>query len=189
VRTLLKAFILTTVLIASGCAVSPTSKNLLSSPEQMQQWRLEGKLAIKFNGKSQSAYFQWEHHLDDYSIRLHGPLGQGGAKLEKKHKQVSLEAEGAKHTAANAEQLMEQSLGWSFPVSDMNWWIRGLASPNTPVTSQTHDDAGNLKQLEQQGWMIHYRKHQPVGQLTLPYKLIASRDNIRITLLLKKWEL
>lgn len=170
-----------------SCASLP-SRELPPTTALLDFWRLEGKLAVAFNDKTHSASFQWHNRGDDYTIRLHGPLGQGNATLKRDRNGIRLTADGQQQVARTAEELLSMNLGWSFPVSDMSWWIKGLPSPSAPVERHEQNDLGQITVLEQQGWQIKYLRFQQWEHLTLPYKLVASRHNVKITLLLKHWE-
>jgi outer membrane lipoprotein LolB len=186
----MRPFLLTAlVLLLSSCASTPPQRLLPNDIAAMEYWLLEGKIAIKHHRESHSGYFSWQQNLEDYTIRIHGPLGQGSARLVSNHRGITLHADGREQSASTAEELMTMNLGWSFPVKDMTWWVRGLASPHSPIDHEERNENGLLLSLEQQGWTLKYLRHQQLDQLTLPYKLIAVRNNTQITLLLKKWEL
>lgn len=175
-------------LLLISCASQPPHK-IPTSVNELRFWSAEGKISIRYQDNTQSAYFQWRNQGEHYTIRLHGPFGQGAAILERDRHGVHLQSDNGKQTADSAETLLRNSLGWSFPISDMNWWVRGLASPNAPVEHLQKTDNDLVQQLQQLGWNIEYRKYQQIQQLTLPYKLVASRQNLTITLLLKQWQL
>lgn len=174
-------------LLLASCASQPP-RELPSTAVLLKDWQLEGKLAVAFNEKNHSASFQWHNSGDNYTIRIHGPLGQGNATLKRNNDRITLTAENQQQIARTAEELLTMNLGWSFPVSDMRWWIKGLPSPSTPIAYQEKNDLGQLTVLEQQGWQIKYLRYQQWEHLTLPYKLVASHHNVKITLLLKHWE-
>lgn len=181
------------LLLALGCALLAACATTGQGPvptslATMTRWQVDGKIAIRFGNESQSGYLNWQQHTPDYTIRLSGPLGQGASTLTRSGDQVTLEADGRTLSAGSAEELMQTSLGWSFPVSEMHWWVRGLASPNYEVDAQQMNTNGQLAELQQQGWTIEYLRYQPLENLSLPYKLVASRDQLRLTLILKNWQ-
>lgn len=173
--------------VLASCASTP--KHSYTHPSEILDWQLQGKLAVALPGKSQSAYFNWKNSTDHYDIRVNGPLGQGSAQLIKSSNTVTLRYDGGEYQAPTGEQLMQQHLGWSFPVSNMYWWIKGLPVPGSETAAQEFDEQGQLKELQQQGWKIRYLRYQAVDQVHLPYKIVAQREQIKLTLLLKKWRL
>ncbi|SMF54442.1 outer membrane lipoprotein LolB [Alteromonadaceae bacterium Bs31] len=178
-------------LILVACGSLPEKKASLNHPSEMQNWTLQGKIGVKALGESQSANFHWQNSdQQGYTIRVHGPLGQGAAKLERDFQGVSFEADGVSQRATTAEELMSMNLGWSFPVDAMSWWVRGLPAPQLEIQREQLNEQGLLSELEQGGWTIQYTRYQLVGGLNLPAKLLASRHEhrVEVKLLLKKWD-
>ncbi len=187
-----KLYTLLLALLVSACSSLPDKTSTLVHPSEMQHWTLQGKIGVKALGESKSANFHWQNlDLERYKIRVHGPLGQGAAILEKDANGVSFKADGRTQRAVSAEELMNMNLGWSFPVAAMSWWVRGLSFPDLDVEQQQSNEQGQLQQLQQGGWQIDYAAYQQVGQLHLPAKLVARRmqNNVEVKLILKKWSL
>ncbi|WP_052691904.1 lipoprotein insertase outer membrane protein LolB [Teredinibacter purpureus] len=190
-RRFLLALCLTLTTVLSGCTLTPatTARTTPLTTLEMENWQVEGKLAIRYGKTAHSAHFDWYNWGDDYRIRIRGPLGQGNAKLEKQRGKIRLFADGTEQSASSAEELLTMNLGWAFPVSAMKWWVRGLPSPNAAIDAKHENEKHQLTSLQQEGWTIEYKRYQALDHLTLPAKMVASRDNITLTLLLKKWEL
>ncbi len=120
-------------------------------------WRAQGKLGIVAEGKGRSINFDWSNDHHNFDIRLSGALGVGAARLSKRGSTIELTTGDGRYRAASAEDLLWQTLGWSVPVSDLRYWIKGLPAPDSPVTASERDPAGSLLSLTQQGWQIDYR--------------------------------
>lgn len=158
--------------------------------KQIHSWQAEGKIAINMDGDRQSASFNWQQKHDNYVIHLFGPFGQGATWLRRTSKGVTLEnAEIGLQRAAAAEQLMEETLGWQVPVSNIQYWIRGLVAPKPAPTDERRDELGLLSTLEQQGWQVNYSKYETYNGWILPTKLTAERDSIKVTIVIKNWQL
>lgn len=187
-RFFMRATALSAALLLFGCASLKPQQ--YSSPVEVMHWELDGKLGIRAQGKAQSAFFNWQNHPDHFTISVHGPLGQGRSTLEE-HLDggVELRYDGNTYFAATPEKLMQRHLGWSFPIDNMRWWARGLPAPDSPIDNSQHGPTGELLSLSQAGWEIQYLRYQTVNGLSLPYKIAATRDDLQLTLLLKKWEL
>lgn len=187
-RLPLPALVALLLLCLAGCVNQP-HKAQVDSVEALNQWQLDGKIAIKMTDFARSAYFGWENTVGSYQISVNGPLGQGRAELSKQPEGVTLRYDGEKHQAQSAETLMYEHLGWSFPVDNMQWWIKGLPAPDTPPDSITYNNQGQISELSQHGWRIRYLQYQTALGLTLPYKITAENLNLQLTVLLKKWQL
>ena len=158
--------------------------------EDLQQWQVQGKLGIRVPGDSGSVYFNWKQGNDDFAIHLSGPLGQGSSWLHGNEHRVSLQQGNREPVYAdNMEALMHSTLGWALPVSELYFWIRGIPAPDIAVTHQAYNDANRLVQLQQQGWQLTFERYRQTSNLHLPGKLIAKRDNIKLTFIIKNWTL
>ncbi len=188
-------------LAVSACQHSPTTPESKPAPPSdtrpqgpnlllKRQWQAEGKFAVSARQYQESGSFDWQNRGDDYRIRFFGPMGFGSAWLSKSGKRVTFESEkdGLKE-AASAEQLMTKALGWAIPISELQHWIKGIAAPGAPVQQQLLDDQGQLRQLQQQGWQIDYSGYQNQNGWPLPGKLVATRDQVKVTLVIKHWQL
>lgn len=193
VRHPLLALIVATLFL-SACQTTPTIPEDVGQQQEalrkIPSWQAEGKIAINMDGERQNASFKWQQKHGNYVIHLFGPFGQGATWLRRTSKGVSLEnAEIGLRHAADAEQLMMETLGWQVPVSDLQYWIRGLAAPTPdPDTAET-DERGLLSRLEQQGWQVTYDRYEVYEGWALPDKLTAERGTIKVTLVIKNWQL
>lgn len=190
----------TALLIAalSGCANLPLPQidnwdSYQARLGQLNQWHLSGKLGVRVlanNTSSGSAYLDWQQQPEDYAIRLSGPLGQGTTWIKGNASGVLLEQPGQPPLTANTpEQLIYQTLGWELPISDLFYWVRGIPAPQTPIEKQEKTPSGSLAQLQQSGWQLAFSRYNTVGPWQLPGKIVAERDSVRLTLVIKNWRL
>jgi len=155
--------------------------------DQLENWALQGKIGIRSPADALSANLQWQQQQSDYAISLRGPLGQGGAIINGTPTQVEIEIPGeGRFSADSPEQLLQQTTGWHLPISDIRYWIRGIPSPDAPFEQVI--EKNRLQTLDQNGWHIQYVRYRRFG-LLLPSKIKLSRGEIRITLIVKEWQL
>ena len=186
---LLKASWLLLFILLSACSLQsrpPLPAALLAMQDNiaLQHWQLSGKIGIRSEQQNQGAYLNWQQCGDAFDIRLSGPLGQGGARLQGTPKQVSLQTGDQLLHADNPEQLLQQQLGWSMPVSQLVYWVRGMPSPDQAYTI-TLDASG----FEQSGWQVSYSELQQVDGITIPARATATHPRLKLILLLKDWQL
>lgn len=156
----------------------------------ISQWQAEGKLALSYSGERDTASFDWRQRKQNYAIHLFGPLGQGSTWLKKQAGAVTLEApKTGRQTAQSAEELMLANLGWQVPVSNMQYWIRGLAAPAPSPTAVQYDTTSHMVKLQQEGWQVEYQQYETFNGWHLPTKLTAKRDDISLRLVIKQWSL
>lgn len=175
------------LVILQGCNTLPTepspSAQIFHANQGLQEWQLSGKIGIKTQHGADSAYLNWLHCGTDFIIRLNGPLGTGAAKLVGNSQQVTLFVSGEEPiTAANAEQLLWQQFGWQLPVSQLRYWVKGIPSPQHAYQYQPQG-------FSQTGWSLSFPRQTQLEQYILPAKAIAQTDELRVTLILREWEL
>jgi len=161
---------------------------------QLDLWQLQGKLGVRSPGDSGSASLIWDSAPASYRIYLSAPLGQKHVEISGNQQRVELRQSGQPTlTAKDAESLVRKALGWQLPVSQLNYWVRGVPAPQGKITQLQLTPEGLLDQLEQSGWQINYFNYRaqayPGGDLPLPGKIVAQYRELRLTLVIRQWQL
>jgi outer membrane lipoprotein LolB len=179
------------LLLLGACSTTPThqavNNAIFKNNNQLQQWQIKGKIGIRSNGngnnKASSAYLNWQQCGDRFDIHVSGPLGQGAAHLFGDSNQVTLQSRGEEIISADKpEQLLYQQTGLELPVSQLFFWLRGIPASDSAFTQQGSG-------FQQSGWNIRYPGFSRVEGYTLPSKAIAEHPSLKVTLLLKTWDL
>ena len=154
----------------------------------LDSWTLQGKLGVRAPSESGSGTLLWLQQQDHYDIRLSGPLGRGATRIQGSNQGVTLDIAGQPPmSAASAEALLEQQIGWRLPVEHLLWWVRGLPAPDSPSHLQLNPDS-QLARLAQAGWTIEYSRYQPIDGVQLPQRLQLSGYDMLLTLVITRWE-
>ncbi|MFD2190250.1 lipoprotein insertase outer membrane protein LolB [Pistricoccus aurantiacus] len=189
--------LLFTLALLAGCAgraPAPESQmrgqwsDQQSRLEAMNNWQLTGKVGLRTPEDSVSANLDWWQSPTYYRLLLSGPFGSGRSTLEGNDQGVTLITSEGRFQADTPEALMEEQLGWSLPVSALDYWVRGLPTPDASYQQET-DDKGYPLYLQQQGWEIAYRDWVAAGDVWLPRRLIMSQKGLRATLVVNQWRL
>lgn len=189
------SFILFFLLLASGCATTKVSSGAPAPKswdehkaklQAVQSWQVRGRVVIKSLDKafdSLSANVFWRQQGQSYDIDLFGPVGLGAIKLLGQTGQTVLtDNQNHQYRAESPESLMQQQLGWSLPVSQLYYWVRGLPAPEAIDQFYIGPD-NRLESLEQDGWIIKYQTYQYIDHIWFPRKIILKTQNIKVTLL------
>lgn len=157
---------------------------------QQQDWSLVGKIGIRQQQERTSASLNWEQQQDHYQIFMTGPLGQGAVKVQGSDEGITMDVSGeGRYTADTPEALLADQLGWSLPLSNLRYWIKGLPAPGSYYQQQL-DDANRLASLTQDQWHIRYPSYHRLQHLDLPRKLILNHGtDLSVTLIIKEWQL
>ena len=186
------AFHLATLLLVACASQRPAPVAEFDSLQQrlagLKAWQVEGKIGLRQQGKGNSALLNWRQRDGHYSLRLSGPLGIGTVFIEGDANGVSVRNKHGLFEAATPEQLLFEQTGWYIPVSQLQFWARGLPARDLPIDTQ-RVESGRLAELSQGGWDIEYRDYQQVADLWLPGRLVMTRPETTLTLLLKRWRL
>jgi outer membrane lipoprotein LolB len=196
--TLLAALAL--ALWITGCATTPkplavgdpalawqARQALLSA---QQDWRFRGRIAIRHGEEGWQAGLSWRQRRQRFDIEVLDPLGRKVAQLDGNGDWVTLTtSDGETAQAADPERLMQRVLGWSLPVSGLRYWVLGVPDPKGARPLLELDEAGRLSRLTQNGWAVEYRRYEPRAGVDLPSKLVLSRADLRVRLIVKDWQL
>ena len=154
----------------------------------LDAWTLQGKLGVRAPSESGSGTVLWLQDQDYYDIRLSGPLGRGATRIQGSDRGVSLDIAGQPTmSAASAEDLLDQQVGWRLPVEHLLWWVRGLPAPDSPSRLQLNPDS-QLARLAQSGWTVEYSRYQQINGVSLPQRLQLSGYDMLLTLVITRWE-
>jgi len=153
----------------------------------IDQWSLIGRLAVNDGKDGGSGHINWKLHGETSSMDFHGALGRGAWRLDANGDGAVLElADGEVHRAPTLGQLVEQKLGWEFPVEALAWWVRACTAPGG-WERRDIDEFGRLRGLSQFGWEIEYGNYRDVEGVFMPLKLTARRDSYSVKLAIRNW--
>jgi len=193
------SLLLLALLLASGCAhrsLTPP-QDVLEHQRQVQaivDWTLTGKLGIRTTEDSGSASLKWVQKIANYQINLSGPLGQKSIIITGMPDKVRLEQTGEPaQEAKTAEALIKKSVGWTLPVAQLAYWVRGVPAPKLRITHLQQNQNGLLDQLTQGDWNITYSNYRDQSfngvTLPLPGKITAEYKDVRLVLVIRDWHL
>jgi len=183
-------------LLLAGCSQLPTQHDTSTAVDKEatqappEQWKITAKLGIKVPQQSGSVTLIWQQMDTSYRIRVQGPLGQGNAMIYGNEDRIVISRPGKPLlTSDNANALIKNTFGWSFPLNELRFWIRGLPDPSSDITLKKQSATGTLEQLNQSSWLIDYSRYQTVNQWQFPSKIVAQKEETRLTMIIRQWEL
>jgi outer membrane lipoprotein LolB len=95
--------------------------------------------------------------------------------------------------AKTAEALIKKSAGWTLPVAQLAYWVRGVPAPKLRITHLQQNQNGLIDQLTQGGWNITYSNYRDQDfngtTLPLPGKITAEYKDVRLVLAIRTWHL
>jgi outer membrane lipoprotein LolB len=186
----MRALFLSLLVLLAGCASSPPSPQSIMRPAQGEAapFDLDGRIAVTYEGGNSSATVHWTHRPAEDEILLLAPLGQTVARINSNANGVELETSDRLYTAQDTEDLTQQVLGWSLPLSGLRYWVLALPTPENKADI-VHDGNGRVKEIYQDGWAIRYARYTGETPDSLPTRVILQRDEVELQLLVDEWKM
>lgn len=201
-RNLFLLFLLT--LAVTGCSTFgdepifgsavPLGKQHLPWAERQAQlaklhnWSTQGGVAIQGDQKGWNASFDWEQRYNNYALQVFGPLGINRIELAGSPGNATLTTPDKTYTSNSPEALLRQQLGWTLPVSNLNFWLRGLPAPNSPAR-RVLDSNNHLARLYQDGWELNYSRYASIEGIDLPDRIVLSNPRWQVRMVIHQWQL
>ncbi|HAI69110.1 MAG TPA: outer membrane lipoprotein LolB [Gammaproteobacteria bacterium] len=184
----MRCFLFILVVFLSACVSLPKLPPLPAS--QLDSWRLKGRIAISTDSESWTASVYWQQQGSAYQLRLNLPLGQGALLLEADDKGVIMRtADNQTYKAANADALMADVLKLEMPVTDLQFWIRGIPAPHSSPDRYLLNDKKQLRHLQQDGWFITYLHYVNVEGIALPKRMLLENQSFKVKIAILEWEI
>ncbi|MDN6179982.1 MAG: lipoprotein insertase outer membrane protein LolB [Halomonas subglaciescola] len=158
-----------------------------SDIQNLERWTLVGKAGLRTPNENHSANLDWNQFPYYFRMLISGPFGGGRTVLDGRDGRFSLTNSDGHFEAETPEALMNDQLGWSLPVRDLPYWVRGLPGKRDSYQLET-DAFGFPDHLEQNGWEVDYRDWTEVNDLWLPRKLSLTYDDMHVTLVVNRWQ-
>lgn len=197
----MKSFRITLIAAAltlAGCAsLSPAPTPVTAGPEA-QAWHLDqlneigafslvSRMAVRTEKNGFSGPLRWKHTEEGNHISLYSPLGAQVADIQSSAEGVTLVTNDRKtHKADSAEALLQNTMGWSLPLTGLSDWVLGRPTRG-PHEIVSFDPQGRITKLKQNGWDIEYAAYKIVDGIALPGKVTLRSPQVYLKLLIDKW--
>jgi outer membrane lipoprotein LolB len=179
----MRAFAAASLLAAllAGCAT------VALAPRDPQPFDLLGRVLVTYSNGALTANLRWEHGAEQDQIWLMTPTGQTLAYIVDSALGATLTRTDQKqYRASSVEALTRQALGWSLPLSLLQYWVRGQPAPGAPASVERGPD-GRLLTLTQNGWRVAFT-YYPEGEMSGRVRRLDLSDGANeIRLVIDTW--
>jgi len=182
----------------SGSVVAPTVKQSAWKQRQAyiarrQSWNLKSKISLRYGDENYIFGLSWaQQPANKYTMRITNPLTGGlVAKLSRQSGGVTLLSDnGRTYRDTDEERLLLKQSGVRIPVKGMQYWVRGITSPQYKVDQLILDNLGRPQTLYQAGWKVSYSNYLNNSSQAMPRKVVLTRskDKLNIKLIAKRWQ-
>ena len=176
-------------LALAGCAAPPRAPEGETRPDPavLNQWSASGRMAVAAGSDGGSGSFDWAQDGTTSRLDLRGPLGAGAVRLVVTPQTLSLaDGSGRVLDADVARADLQARLGADLPWGHLRYWLLGLPAPGVEATVRDQD-AAPWRVIEQAGWRLAYDSFEVVGGLSLPRRLTAEREAVRVRVIVDAW--
>lgn len=180
--------VLTLVSVLSACTSLERISDSPASQSSATELQRNGRFAVLVYDKTQDknidsvqGNFEWLSAGESIVLDLSSPLGQVLAR-------VNVQAGFSKLTRSNGEvleasspdALVQEVIGREFPVSGLQYWIRGQAMPDVALESPEYDAQQRLVKFTQAGWVVTAQDYDGMGPKR--FHLLNNQTMERITI-------
>ena len=180
---------ITLSLLITACTTSSPTKLPDVNQQEIRNFQLVGRLAIRYGEENTHAKIRWQHRTDADDVLLMSPLGQTVAEIVRTKEGVRLTQSDKKpYYAEDVETLTEKTLGWQLPLKGLSDWVLGRKTSGESTGVQTNK-VNQIEQFRQDGWLIEYLRFQLPDQPSVPTRINLSRNNpnLEIRLVIDEW--
>ena len=186
--------LLATALLCACTAIAPPAEensDWARQRDQLQEldsWELRGRVNVRYDNESHTPRINWLQQNVEYHIRLWGTFNAGNTLIVGRPGYVSLENDGETVDASSPEELILRQMGYELPISQLNYWIKGLPSPDSGF-QLSFNELNQLTTIEQADWTINLSDMRQYGQVSLPRRveLTRPRNDIRLRFIGLNW--
>src|SRR5882757_5889585 len=152
--------------------------------QQGRGWQLDGRAAVAMGTQGWQATLNWRQTGMFAEVHLAGPFGIGALVLKQGPDGLSMN--GAPPSDAVISQVQEK-LGFDLPLDNFHYWLLGVPNPSVGF-ELSRNDQDRAKAITQAGWSIAYDRYLPVAGDLLPARVVLSRDDVRVRIIIEHWD-
>lgn len=186
VRTLLvRFFIVFLAVLLSACSGLPTQIDLPGGRATLNDFSLSGRFSLRQDDQNYSGRLDWRHAGIDNDLVLSSPFGQGIAEIRTRADGATLQtSDGSLYTAADAESLTADVLGYVLPLAQLTDWVRGRVAVDGVADA---DSWGRPLRVRYPGWSVDYG-YGSDNPAALPNRLFVERaGGFELRLRIDEW--
>jgi len=189
-------------LILSGCSTMPskdsqtlikqTPQQRITKLQQLQQWKVKGKIAFIEKKSRNSATLSWQvdESQNTQLLNLTSYLGINVLQLDSSDNNHKIQVDGKTYHGRNLETLIYSITGLTLPTKALTFWLKGMPfheddKINYQETTQLPLTLSSYYNNEL--WQVSYAKYQQINGYSLATKFSIRKDDLLIKIVVNDW--
>ena len=157
----------------------------------VRQWDMYARAVLRLDREAYNIGIRWQRDAGGrFMMLLEAPFGQGVFRIDATPPDAYelLLPDGQRYVNSSAEALLDDAVGWSLPISGLDFWIRGLPQPSGARVLRL-DAEGRARSIRQDGWDIVYLDYfDNDREAALPRRLQLQNETITLKLAIERWQ-
>lgn len=165
------------------------NKSIGSLPEH---WVIRGKIGWNSPADRGSASLYWQQQSGEFTLKLFGPLGQGGGTVSGNDSAITIQPKGEEPLySEQPEALMQEVFGFYVPIDHLRYWAKGISHPEAISRFALDKNKELSSHQSDSGWQIDYSRLANIDGWQLPHKLVMTQQasGIVVKLIISRWQL
>lgn len=136
---------------------------------------------------SGSGRIRWRQQDEAFTIGLRAPISGQSWELVGRPSYARIEGLRPEPVEGrSARELLTHELGWSLPDGTLHAWLFGQGFGAQAQIRR--DEAGQLSEVRDQGWVIVYKNWRLQNGFMVPGKIDARRPPHKLRLAIQQWD-
>ena len=179
------AFLVAFALTLAGCAgLAPSSRDA-STLGAAEPFELQGRVFARFSDRAFTGNIRWRHTPSADELWLGGPLGQTAAHIVRDASGATLTtANQQTYRSMNLEASMRDAMGWSLPLADLSYYVRGNTPFGVADANVKRDVDRRLLSVSHNGWEVELTPAEQPEPSARPKGLRMRKDAIEVRIVI-----
>ena len=155
--------------------------------EATDEWAFSGRIGVRAGEEGFNGKLWWRQDGTVFRARISGPIGIGTVFINGDGGEVSVtDRDGQVTELDDAERDLRARYGWTIPVTSLRFWALGIPDPSSGAEVQ-FNDSGLPGEIAQREWQVSIGRYADAAGQSMPARLTATSDDIRVRLLIDDW--
>jgi outer membrane lipoprotein LolB len=160
------------------------------SAAQFNSWDIRARAVLRLKGQVYHIGIGWHRAPESFNMLLEAPSGQGVFRIESTpgdSYQLSL-PDGRVYRNTTPEALLDDVIGWSLPINGLDYWIRGMPTPDSDYSHRI-GAGGRTRSIAQDQWNIEYLDYfAEQRNPQLPRRISLTSEDLTVKLVIERWQ-